>query len=151
MKKNRIFGLLVVVFLMVFVTTGCGNNANDKTNTNDDTNPSDTIATETETSAAIVEIPVENVSGITPQQAAELCYTVMGEKDEATGFTFSFGVSAAVERNQKQYYVVRASWLVDNSHLSYIGDFFVAADGKEIFSGIFQPDEILMSDLIWSR
>ena len=91
------------------------------------------------------------MKGITKQEAELLCYDVLGERDEETGFPFSFGTSAAVEKDKKQYYVVRVSWLVDNSHLSYIGDFFVSADGKEIYDGLALPDEYKMGNIIWSE
>ncbi len=88
------------------------------------------------TDGEIVEIPIEQVKGITQREAEELCYLVMGEADAETGFAFSFGVTGAVEKAGKQYYVIRASWLVDYDHISYIGDFFVSADGKEIYDGL---------------
>lgn len=99
----------------------------------------------------IIEIPVDTVKGITKQEAEDLCYFVLGEKDEKTRFTFSFGTSGAIEKDIKQYYVIRASWLVNNSHLSYIGDFFVSADGKEIYSGTALSGEYVMVDRIWSE
>ncbi len=97
----------------------------------------------------IVEISVDSVKGITQQEAEKLCYSVLGEKDEKTGFTFSFGTSGAVETGGKQYYVIRASWLVNNSHLSYIGDFFVSADGKEIYNGTALHGEYIMKNEVW--
>ena len=99
----------------------------------------------------IVEIPLDSVKGITPEEAEELCYFVLGEKDEDTGFTFSFGTAGAVEKDKKLYYVIRASWLVNNSHMSYIGDFFVSADGKEIYNGTALPGEYTMQNIIWSE
>ena len=99
----------------------------------------------------IVEIPVDSIKGITKQEAEKLCYSVLGEKDADTGFTFSFGVSGAVKRGEKQYYVVRTSWLVNNSHLSYIGDFFVSADGNEIYNGTALSGEYEMTDKIWIK
>ena len=99
----------------------------------------------------ITEIPVGSVKGITPEQAEELCYSVMGEKDEETGNTYSFGISGAVEWKGKQYYIIRASWLVNNDHLSYIGDFFVSAGGDEIYDGIALPGDYEIGDLILSK
>ena len=99
----------------------------------------------------IIEISVDSVKGITQQEAEELCYSVLGEKDEDTGFAFSFGTSGAVEKDAEQYYVVRASWLVNHSHFSYIGDFFVSADGKKIYNGFAQHGEYEMSSVIWSE
>ena len=108
-------------------------------------------ANETKSESEIIEIPVDSVDGITPQEAEELCHSVLGEKDEETGFIFSFGISGAVKTKRKQYYVIRASWLVNNSHLSYIGDFFVSADGKEIYGGTALAGEYIMENVIWRK
>lgn len=88
---------------------------------------------------------------ITPEEAEELCFTVMGEKDEATGFPFSFGVTGTYEIDGEEYYVVRATWLVNNDHMSYIGDFFVTTDGKKVYTGIVTPEECIIENLIWSK
>ncbi len=111
----------------------------------------DVAVNETKSDSDIVEISVDSVKGITQQEAENLCYSVFGQKDEETGFKFSFGVSGAVETQGKQYYVIRASWLVNNSHLSYIGDFFVLADGKEIYGGLAVQGEYIMENLMWSE
>ena len=86
---------------------------------------------------------------ITPEDAEKLCYSVLGEKDEETGVPFSFGVTQTINKDGKEYYVIRASWLVNNSHMSYIGDFFVSVDGKEIYSGFSGPDNYTIENLIW--
>ncbi len=88
---------------------------------------------------------------ITPEEAEKLCYTVMGEKDEDTGFPFSFGVTGTAEIDGKEYYTIRAAWLVNNDHMSYIGDFFVTTDGKEVYTGIATPDEYTIEEMIWSK
>ena len=112
---------------------------------------SEIIISEPAKESEIIEIPVDSVEGITKTEAEELCYSVMGEKDEDTGFAFSFGTAGAIEKDKKQYYVIRASWLVNNSHMSYIGDFFVSADGKEIYTGTAISGEYIMDSLIWSE
>ncbi len=111
----------------------------------------DIVVNEAKTERDIIEISVDSVKGITQQEAEKLCHSVFGEKDEETGFIFSFGTSGAVKTEGKQYYVVRASWLVNNSHMSYIGDFFVSADGKEIYSGTALSGEYIMENVIWSE
>ncbi len=88
---------------------------------------------------------------ITAEEAEKLCYAVMGEQDEATGFPFSFGVTGTIEQDGKEYYAIRASWLVNNSHMSYIGDFFVTTDGKEVYTGFVQAGEYIIEELIWSE
>lgn len=88
---------------------------------------------------------------ITAKEAEDLCYTVMGKQDEATGFPFSFITTGTVERDGKEYYSIRASWLVNNSNMSYIGDFFVSVLGEEIYTGFVQGTEYTFEDLIWSK
>lgn len=116
---------------------------------NKSVSPEKNNISETETNHTIVEIPVDKVKGITKKQAEELCYSVMGKKDADTGFAFSFGVSGAVEKDNKQYYVIRASWLVNNNHMSYIGDFFVSSDGKEVRKGLALQGEYEIGELIF--
>ena len=140
MKKFLIV-LLALFFVVAFIRITTSTHENIKRSEFDEPN----------TDADIVEIPVDSVKGITQKEAEELCYYVMGEKDEDTGFLFSFGTSGAVERNKKQYYVIRASWLVNNNHLSYIGDFFVSADAAEIYNGTALYGEYVISDKIWSK
>ena len=108
------------------------------------------ISEETE-EGKIIQIPFESIKGITASEAEQLCYSILGEKDKETGFIFSFAATSAVEKNKKQYYVVRASWLVNNSHMSYIGDFFVSADGKEVYNGVAMHGEYTMENKIWGE
>ncbi len=88
---------------------------------------------------------------ITDEEAEQLCYQVMGKQDETTGFPFSFGVTNTIQHDGKEYYAIRASWLVNNSHLSYIGDFFVSFDGKEIYTGFVNNDEYIFEKQIWRK
>ena len=96
------------------------------------------------------QIVLEN-QRITAEEAEKLCYTVIGEKDEATGFPFSFPVTEIIEQDGQEYYAIRASWLVNNDHMSYIGDFFVSVDGTKIYTGFVQDGEYTFEDLIWSK
>lgn len=143
MNKKIFFTLVIIMFLIVLL---CGVfvvseyiNSDCQITQNDDLN------------CSIVEISIEDVRGISRTEAEEMCYKVFGKKDKDTGFLFSFSTTSAVKTNNKQYYVIRASWLVDNNHLSYIGDFFVSSDGKEIYDGIASSDEYTMVNLIWSK
>ena len=141
MKKYLVCIALMIAF--AFSVSGC-TFGNDKANENSN-------FTEETVTGEIKEISVDDVSGITAEEAEQLCYNILGEKDDETGFLFSFGVSGAVEKDNKQYYVIRASWLVNNSHLSYIGDFFVSADGKQVYDGLAGPDGYEMINIIWSK
>lgn len=98
-----------------------------------------------------VQIPIDSVSGITTKKAEELCYNVLVKKDEKTGNLFSYGVSDAVKKGNREYYIVRVSWLVNNDHMSYIGDFFVSSDGSKIYNGFAKPGEYEMGDIVWSK
>lgn len=132
---KKIFCIISAV-LLIFVIGGC----NSATNKNNDNTPD-----------IITEISIDDVKGISQSEAEELCYLVMGKADDETGFLFSFGATGAIEKGKKQYYVIRASWLVENSHLSYIGDFFVSADGKEIYEGTAISGEYEMVNMVWSE
>ena len=151
MKKNILIIILVLIFLFVFIRITTSTYENIKRRNNAPVQDQEMIIDETKSDGDITPISVDDVKGITGQEAEELCYYVMGEKDEDTGFAFSFGTSGAVQKGEKQYYVIRASWLVDNNHLSYIGNFFVSADGKEIYDGVVSGEEYEMMDLIWKN
>lgn len=154
--KKYIF-LIIAAFVLLFAVVGIMNNKalfvnNDPAIEQDASFEDKEESTDqSESAGEIVEIPVDSVNGITKTEAEEICYSVMGKKDADTGFAFSFGVSGAVEKDKKQYYVIRATWLVNNSHMSYIGDFFVSADGKELYNGFVKPGEYIMTDKIWSK
>ena len=141
---------LIIVAVLIFAIGGILYNKTFIPN-NETVLNQESAVNETKSDSDIIEISVDSVKGITPKEAEKLCYYVLGEKDEETGFLFSFGTSGAVKTEGKQYYVIRASWLVNNSHLSYIGDFFVSADGKEIYGGTALSGEYIMENLIWKK
>lgn len=154
--KKYVLLILAVVVLLLFISGIFYYNLSfiNNENINEDnglTQEQEKQAEETIPNGDFAEISVDDVKGITQEEAVKLCYAVLGEKDADTGFQFSFGISGAVEKDKKQYYVIRASWLVNNSHLSYIGDFFVSADGKELYNGLALNGEYKMSNLVWSK
>lgn len=108
---------------------------------------------------SIVEVPSSEVGAlveqneeyITEQEAEKLCGEVMGEVAEETGFPVSYRCRGAVSVSGKFYYVMHISWLVDNSHWSYIGNCFVSCDGREIYDGIVSEKEYKIIKLLWSR
>ena len=133
MKRN-IFCIIVAI-LLIFAIGGCNKTVDENDNT----------------LGIITEIAIDDVKGISSSEAEELYYSFMGKEDKETGFPFSFGTSGAIQKDGKQYYVIRASWLVENSHLSYIGDFFVSADGKEIYDGVALQGEYEILNKVWSE
>ncbi len=150
MKKClRVILVLIFVFAFIRITTSTYENI--KRRNNAPVQGQEAAIGETKSNGDITPISVDDIKGITGREAEELCYYVLGEKDEDTGFTFSFGTTGAVQKGEKQYYVIRASWLVDNNHFSYIGDFFVSADGEEIYDGVVSGEEYEMMDLKWKK
>ncbi len=150
MKKClRVILVLLFVFAFIRITTSTYENIIRRNNA--PAQGQEKVIGETKSNDDITPISVDDVKGITGREAEELCYYVLGEKDEDTGFSFSFGTSGAVQKGEKQYYVIRASWLVDNNHFSYIGDFFVSADGKEIYDGVVSGEKYEMMDLKWKK
>lgn len=148
MKKGLIF-IFCLILIYAFIRIATSTYENKKRGDSAPVQNQERVINETESDGDITPIPVDSVKGITSQEAEKLCYSILGEKDKETGFIFSFGTSGAVETEGKQYYVIRASWLVNNNHLSYIGDFFVSADGKEIYTGTAQSGEYTMENVIW--
>lgn len=107
----------------------------------------------------IVEIPISDVemiakqseNGITSMEAEQLCQEILGDSAEENGFPISYRCISAVSVNDKLYYVMHISWLVNNSHWSYIGNCFVSYDGKEIYDGLFLEEKYSMTELRWRQ
>ena len=107
----------------------------------------------------VVEVPVSDVEsiakeqkdGITKEEAESLCRERLGDKAEENSFPISYRCISAVSANNKLYYVMHITWLVDNNHWSYIGNCYVSSDGKEIYDGIVSPAKYEMTELRWSK
>lgn len=69
---------------------------------------------------------------ITQEEALALVEDHFGEKDEATGNTFSIGFEDMVTLDGVEYYNFRVSWLVNGDHMSYLTNYLVSLDGKEM-------------------
>lgn len=69
---------------------------------------------------------------ITPDQGAALLEEKLGSVDSATGNQMSYGYEDTISADGTEYYRYRVSWLVDSDHLSYLTDYLVSTDGKEI-------------------
>ncbi len=148
---------IVTIALAFYVGTKMDNPSNNIELTN---NTNDTI-TEKEQSFdnIIVEIPISDVesiaaaqkNGITQQEAELLCREVLGDKAEENGFPISYRCISAVSTNDKLYYVMHITWLVDNNHWSYIGNCYVSSDGQEIYDGIVSQGKYKMTELRWKK
>ncbi len=136
MKKLFIFVLIIILFSFAFIIGLKTGKAPVKDN-------------ETVTSPA-GEIEEEK-STITKQEAEELCIDVLGEIAEETGFPISYNCIGEYSSNGKLYYVMHISWLVNNTHRSYIGNCFVSSDGKEIYDGIALGEEYTITELRWKK
>lgn len=71
-------------------------------------------------------------AAITPDQGAALLEEKLGSVDSATGNQMSYGYEDTISVDGMEYYRYRVSWLVDSDHLSYLTDYLVSTDGKEI-------------------
>lgn len=69
---------------------------------------------------------------ITQEEALALVEDHFGEKDEATSNTFSIGFEDMVTLDGVEYYNFRVSWLVNGDHMSYLTNYLVSLDGKEM-------------------
>ena len=107
----------------------------------------------------VVEVPISDVEsiakekedGITKEEAESLCRERLGDKAEENGFPISYRCIGAVSANEKLYYAMHITWLVDNNHWSYIGNCYVSSDGKEIYDGIVSPARYEITELRWSK
>ena len=107
----------------------------------------------------VVEVPISDVEsiakeqedGITKEEAESLCREMLGDKAEENSFPISYRCISAVSANNKLYYVMHITWLVDNNHWSYIGNCYVSSDGKEIYDGIVSTSKYEMTELRWSK
>ncbi|MCK9478433.1 MAG: hypothetical protein M0R40_02890 [Firmicutes bacterium] len=89
---------------------------------------------------------------ISGSEAVNLCYEVLGEKAVETGFALSYQYVDSVEIENKKYYVISMYWLVEDSHLSFIGNAMVSNSGHEIFDGILEQDgSYIIAEKIWSK
>lgn len=101
-----------------------------------------------EVEISYVESEAED-GGITAKEAQELCLEVLGDIAPETGFPISYRCISAVSAKEKLYYVMHISWLVNETHWSYIGNCFVSSDGNEIYDGIADSSGYEMTELRW--
>ncbi len=90
-------------------------------------------------------------NGLTSIEAEQLCRDVLGDKAEENGFPISYKCISAVSANDKLYYVMHITWLVNDSHWSYIGNCYVSFDGREIYDGVVSGEEYEITDLRWKK
>lgn len=87
------------------------------------------------------ETPADSGSYLSEEEALQLLYDSLGTEDEETGNAYSFGYIGNTSVDEAEYLVFDWRWMVDNDHLSRIGDLFVAADGSGIYEGIYSDTE----------
>lgn len=70
---------------------------------------------------------------ITQEEAEKILEKKYGTVDTETGNTMSYAyITKIKDKEGKEYYAFRESWLVDNNHLSFLQNIFVSLDGKKI-------------------
>lgn len=77
--------------------------------------------------------------GMTSEEAEKLLFQTLGEKDEETGNTYSFGYVDTFMVDGTEYYMFVWSWLVED-HSSRLADLFVAVDGSAIYEGLYNGE-----------
>lgn len=78
-------------------------------------------------------------SGMTSEEAEKLLFQTLGEKDEETGNTYSFGYVDTFTVDGTEYHMFVWSWLVED-HSSRLADLFVAVDGSAIYEGLYNGE-----------
>lgn len=96
-----------------------------------------------------IQLPVDSVVGITESAAIALCYEILGEKAEETGYELAYRCVGAIEVKGVQYYVMDVTWLVDEKHWSYIGEVMVSADGCTIYDGDSKNGNYFLGEKRW--
>ena len=74
--------------------------------------------------------PGSEAAVLTEEEALAKVQEHFGERDEATGNTFSIAFENMVNVDGADCYSFRVSWLVDGSHLSYLTNYIVSLDGS---------------------
>lgn len=77
--------------------------------------------------------------GMTSEEAEKLLFQILGEKDEETGNTYSFGYVDTFMVDGTEYHMFVWSWLVED-HSSRLADLFVAVDGSAIYEGLYNGE-----------
>lgn len=108
------------------------------------TEVSDTQETDNEQKGSATEgtdtgIKQTSSSGITPEEAEKLLSQTLGEQDEETGNTYSFGYVDTFTIDGTEYHMFVWSWLVED-HSSRLADLFVAVDGSAIYEGLYNGE-----------
>lgn len=85
---------------------------------------------------------------ITKEEALTIIENKYGIKDEMTGNTMSYSyITIVKDKDSNSYYAFRESWLVDNSHLSFLQNIFVSYNGKSIHTSS-APDSYTKNEVV---
>ncbi len=158
-KKINIIILWIITMILAFCVGTKVDNTPISSKLSNNANDTITKIPIEESADYIVEVPISDVEsiakeqehGITEQEAEILCRDVLGDKAEENGFPISYRCISAVSANDKLYYVMHITWLVDNNHWSYIGNCYVSSNGKEIYDGIVSAGKYEMTKLRWKK
>jgi len=105
--------------------------------TTEDTTEEDTDEEETESTKEVTKESTEQLAEgeISVEEARKMLEDKYGTEDVDTGYPYSYGYDSKVTIDGQDYYNFRMTWLVDNDHMSYLTNMFVATDGSAIYSG----------------
>ena len=92
-------------------------------------------------------LPSAGTPRITQEQALTLIQEQYGLADEETGFTYSWGFDEMTTIDGVEYFNFRMTWLVtdpegNTSHMSYLTNVFVSADGQSIRTGVYDSSSL---------
>ncbi len=96
-------------------------------------------------------IELDDVNGITADEAIALCESVIGTVDEISGFEIGYSVVGAGEYEGEQYYIINVTWFVENHHWSYVGNWAVSADGDKIYDADYRDENCCLHDVHWEK
>lgn len=101
----------------------------------------ETDNTEMETTSEKADTGTKEADSVsmTSEEAEKLLFQTLGEKDQETGNTYSFGYVDAVTVDGTEYHMFVWSWLVED-HSSRLTDLFVAVDGSAIYEGLYNGE-----------
>ncbi|MCI8507138.1 MAG: hypothetical protein HFJ06_01050 [Lachnospiraceae bacterium] len=160
MKKRSLYLLVAGILILGILACGKENSLNTREMTTTEIG-TEALSTEEETTQVTTEdsdtqetdgsnkgnVTEESDTGtqetgsgdMTSEEAEKLLFQTLGEKDEETDNTYSFGYVDTFTIEGTGYHMFVWSWLVDD-HSSRLADLFVAVDGSAIYEGLYNGE-----------
>ena len=163
MKGKTIFTIIVIILIIACgvyvyqkyqtkdVSSGNVENLQNVEKENTEVTKTNTINTTNETNTTSTNDKTNNETTITIEDATRILEAKYGTVDSMTGNTMSYGYITKVKDSKgNEYYAFRESWLVDNSHSSFLQNVFVSLDGKIIKTSsepvVYEENQVVTFD-----